>query len=164
MSNILTNLLKETSPFRLLRIVLTDFLALRLFCFNIRQHGRQIIYFKSHVDGRKFHYWRPHAAVRPQVVHRCSKHSKGLCVVLWVRYQSTQRRISSRSAKQWYIWEELFLTARHRLWVSVHAIWIQATQQFFNLTSADTASWQYNGDVDVTYRQNSADIYISNIC
>jgi len=53
----------------LLRIVSTDFLALRLFCFNIRQHGRQILYFKLHVDGRKFQYRRPHATVRPQVVH-----------------------------------------------------------------------------------------------
>jgi len=46
--------------------VSTDFLALRLFCFNICQHGRQILYFKLglHVDGRKFHYRRP------QVVHR----------------------------------------------------------------------------------------------
>jgi len=55
MSNILTNLLKETSPSRLLRIVSTDFLALRLFCFNIRQHGRQILYFKLYADGSKFH-------------------------------------------------------------------------------------------------------------
>ena len=38
--------------------------------FNKRQHGRQISYFKLHVDGRKFLYRRPHAAVRPQVVHR----------------------------------------------------------------------------------------------
>ena len=42
----------------------TDFLALHLFCFNIRQHGHQMLYFKLHVDGRKFHYRRP------QVVHR----------------------------------------------------------------------------------------------
>jgi len=49
------------------RIVSTDFLALRLFCFNIRQHGRQILYFKLHVNGRKFHYRRP------QVVHRWAK-------------------------------------------------------------------------------------------
>ena len=61
-----------TSPSRLS----TDFLALRLFCFNIRQHGRQILYFKLHVDGRKFHYQRPHAAARPQVVHRCIKTTK----------------------------------------------------------------------------------------
>jgi len=47
--------------------VSTDFLALRLFCFNIRQHGRQILYFKLYVDGRKFHYQRP------QVVHSCVK-------------------------------------------------------------------------------------------
>jgi len=47
--------------------VTTDFLALRLFCFNIRQHGRQVLYFKLHVDGRKFHYGRP------QVVHRCPR-------------------------------------------------------------------------------------------
>jgi len=71
MSNILKNLLKETSPSRLLRTVSTDILALRLFCFNKRQHVRQILYFKLHVDGRKFHYRRPHAVVRPQVVHRC---------------------------------------------------------------------------------------------
>jgi len=41
------------SPSRLLRIVSTDFLALRLFCFNICQHGCQILNFKLHVDGRK---------------------------------------------------------------------------------------------------------------
>jgi len=64
MSNILTTLLKETSPSRLLRIVSIDFLALSLFCFNIHQHGPKILYFKLHVDGRKFHYRRP------QVVHR----------------------------------------------------------------------------------------------
>jgi len=58
---------------RLLRIVSTDFLALHLFCFNIGQHGRQILYFKLHVDGCNFHHRRPHAAVRPQVVHRCSR-------------------------------------------------------------------------------------------
>ena len=52
MSNILTKL----------RIVSTDFLALRLFCFNIRQHGRQILYFKLHVDDRKFNYRRPQVA------------------------------------------------------------------------------------------------------
>jgi len=66
--------------------VSTDFLALRLFCFNICQHGRQIFYFKFnicqhgrqifyfklYVDSRKFHYRRPHAA-GPQVVHRCAK-------------------------------------------------------------------------------------------
>jgi len=39
MSNILTNLLKETSLSRFLHIVSTDFLALRLFCFNIRQQA-----------------------------------------------------------------------------------------------------------------------------
>jgi len=44
----------------------TDFLALRLFCFNIRQHGCQISYFKLHVDGCKLHYRRP------QVLHRCT--------------------------------------------------------------------------------------------
>jgi len=58
---------------RLLGIVSTDFFALRLFCFNIRQHGRHILYFKLHVDGRKFHDRRLHAAVRPHVVHRCAK-------------------------------------------------------------------------------------------
>jgi len=42
MSNILTNLLNETSPSRLLRVVSYDFLALRLLCFNKPQHGRQI--------------------------------------------------------------------------------------------------------------------------
>jgi len=50
--------------FTLLRIVPTDFLALRLFCFNIRQHGGQVLYFNLHVDGCKFLYRRP------QVVHR----------------------------------------------------------------------------------------------
>jgi len=56
-----------TPPSSLLRIVSTDFLALRLFCYNIRQHGRrQILYFKWHVDGRKF------LNRRPQVVRRCS--------------------------------------------------------------------------------------------
>jgi len=34
--------------------------------------GRQILYFKLHVDGRKLHYRSPHAAVRPQVAHRCA--------------------------------------------------------------------------------------------
>jgi len=31
----------------------TDLIALRLFCFNIRQYGRQILYFKLglYVDG-----------------------------------------------------------------------------------------------------------------
>jgi len=48
----------------------TDFLALRLSCFHIRQHGRQILSFKLHVDGRKFHYRRP------QVVHRWVRGSK----------------------------------------------------------------------------------------
>ena len=38
-----------TSPSRLLRIMSTDFVALRLFCFNIRQHGRQILYFKDYM-------------------------------------------------------------------------------------------------------------------
>ena len=52
-----------TSPSRLLRIVSTDFLALSLFCFNIRQHGLQTLYFKLHVDGRKFHYRRPNMAL-----------------------------------------------------------------------------------------------------
>jgi len=56
MSNILMNLLKETSPSSLLRIVSTDFLALRLFCFNIHQHSCQILYLKVHVDGRKIPY------------------------------------------------------------------------------------------------------------
>jgi len=45
--------------------MLTDFLVLRLFCFNICQHSHQILHFKLHVDGRKFHYRRPW----PQVVH-----------------------------------------------------------------------------------------------
>ena len=36
---------------------------------NIRQHGRQVLYFKLHVDGRKFHYRRP------QVVHRWLRQS-----------------------------------------------------------------------------------------
>jgi len=54
MSNILTKL----------RIASTDFLALRLICFNIRQNGRHILYFKLHMHGHKFHYRRPHAAAR----------------------------------------------------------------------------------------------------
>jgi len=91
MSNILTNLLKETSPSRLLLVVSTDFLALRLFCFNMRQHGRQTLYFKLHVYGRKFHYRRPHPAVRPQFVHRCPRlfqfrwpfKKRACCVNLW---------------------------------------------------------------------------------
>jgi len=45
--------------------MLTDFVALHLFSFNMHQHSRQIFTFKLHVDGRKFHYRRPHAAVRP---------------------------------------------------------------------------------------------------
>jgi len=65
-----------TSPSKLLRFVSTDFVALRLFSFNIRQHDRQILYFKLHVDGRKFHCRRPHATVRPQVVHRWPRASK----------------------------------------------------------------------------------------
>ena len=64
-----------------LRILSTDFLALRLFCFNIRQRGRQTYtparsYFKLHVDGRKFHNRRPHTVGRPQVVYRCYKESR----------------------------------------------------------------------------------------
>ena len=58
MSNILTKL----------RIMSTDFLALRLFCFNIRKHGRQISILNYMwtavnfiIEGR---------IVRPQVVHR----------------------------------------------------------------------------------------------
>jgi len=62
----------------LLRIVWTDSLALRLFCVNTRQHGRQILYFKLRVDGLTFHYRRTHAAVMPQVVHRCTKRSTSL--------------------------------------------------------------------------------------
>jgi len=51
--------------------VSTYFFAVRLFCFSIRQHGCQILYFKLHVgsDGCKFHYRRP------QVVHRWSSSS-----------------------------------------------------------------------------------------
>ena len=63
MSNILTNLMKETSPSRLLRILSTDFLALRLVCFNIHHHGCQILYFKLYLDGRKFHYRSLHATM-----------------------------------------------------------------------------------------------------
>jgi len=40
--------------------VSTDFLSLRLFRFNMRQHGHQILYFRLHADGRKFHYRRQH--------------------------------------------------------------------------------------------------------
>jgi len=72
-SNILTILIKETSTSRLLRIVSTDFLALHLFCFSIHQHGCQILYFKLHVDGRKFHYRSLHAAVAAGCVHRWSR-------------------------------------------------------------------------------------------
>jgi len=35
----------------------------------MRQHSRQILYFKLHVNSHKFDYRRPHAAVWPQVVH-----------------------------------------------------------------------------------------------
>jgi len=42
------------------------------FCFNIHQHGHQILYFNLHVYGCNFHYWRPLAAIQPQVVHRCT--------------------------------------------------------------------------------------------
>jgi len=49
-----------TSPSRLLRIVSIDFLDVLLFCFIIRQHRRQISYFKLHVDhGRNEMRWRP---------------------------------------------------------------------------------------------------------
>jgi len=47
--------------------------VLCIFCFNIHQHGRQILHFKLHVDGCKFHYRRP------QVVHRCITQS--ICFV-----------------------------------------------------------------------------------
>jgi len=53
------NLLKEkfvrltTDPCRLIFLH-----CLYLFCFNIRQHGHQILYFKLHVDGHRFHYGR----------------------------------------------------------------------------------------------------------
>ena len=72
----------------------TDFLALRLFCFNIRQHGRQILYFKLHVAGRKFHYRRPHAAARPQVVHRCAKSCR-----LHNRHNSPSKPIATSHAR-----------------------------------------------------------------
>jgi len=62
--------------------VSTDFLVLCLFCFNIRQHGRQILYFKLHVDCRTFHYRRPNAAVRPQVMHLCNRQ---YCLFAWKR-------------------------------------------------------------------------------
>jgi len=60
--------------------VSTDFLAFRLFCINIRQHGRQILYFKLHVDGRKFHFRRPHAM----------PHGRRLCTVVLEKYKSAK--------------------------------------------------------------------------
>ena len=53
--------------------ILQSPVALCLFCFNTRQHGRQVLYLKLHVDGRKFNYRRLHAAVRLQVVHRWAR-------------------------------------------------------------------------------------------
>ena len=55
--------------------VSTDFLVMHYFCFNICQHGRQILYFKLHVHGHKFHYQWPHVAVRLQVVHHWARQS-----------------------------------------------------------------------------------------
>jgi len=67
--------------------VLTDFLALRLFFFNIRrQHGRPILYFKLHVDGRKFHYRRP------QVMHRWA--GVTLCYEAGCGYASCDHRVN----------------------------------------------------------------------
>jgi len=71
--------------------------ALCLFCFNMRQHGRQILYFNLYVDGRKFHYRRPHAAVRPQVVHRWSRLSNVLLRLF--SYQWTELGMSNIHAK-----------------------------------------------------------------
>jgi len=62
-------ILYVASPFRLLRVLSIDFLALRLFCFNIRQRGRRILHFKLHMDGRKLHYRRPHTAVSCAPLH-----------------------------------------------------------------------------------------------
>jgi len=81
MSNILTNLLKKehhhTDCYASCRLIF-----LLCVCFaSIRQHDRQILYFKLHVDGRKFHYRRP------QVEHR------------WPRASWSERAYS----KHWWI-------------------------------------------------------------
>ena len=57
-----------TSPSRLLRIVSTDSLAFRLFCFNIRQH--QILYLNNKWTAANFII---EGYMLSQVVHRCSK-------------------------------------------------------------------------------------------
>jgi len=72
---------------RLLHIVSTDFVALRLFCFNLGQHGRQILYFILHVDGRRFHNQKLHATVRRQVVHRCTR-----CMINYPLYDATHEK------------------------------------------------------------------------
>jgi len=78
-----------TSPSKLLRIMSTDFLALRLFCFNIRQDGRQILYFKLHVDDRKFHFRRPHATVRcAPLVQANSTMKLRLCILLFTQFET----------------------------------------------------------------------------
>ena len=114
MSNILTNLLKETSPSRLLRIVSTGFLALRLFSFNIRQQGRQMLHFNLHVDGRKFHYRRPHATVRPQVVHYCFRQTMILSAAesWFVLYLHVVRQVM-------FLWGMCVETVRHLVEVIV---------------------------------------------
>jgi len=77
MSNVLTNLLKEkfakhrSNPW-------LPWSCLRLFWFNIRRHGCQILFFKLHVDGRKFTYRRP------QVVHRWFNGTKVVPSTLYV--------------------------------------------------------------------------------
>jgi len=55
---------------RLLRIVSTDSLALHLFCFNVRQHHCQILYFKLQVDSCKLHYRR--CRMRPYCHRLCT--------------------------------------------------------------------------------------------
>ena len=83
----------------------TDFLALCLFCFNIRQHGRQSLYFELHVDGRKFHYWRP------QVVHRCScLHSSKRHVALHCR----DRKARAASAQSFALWQQATIEITQR--------------------------------------------------
>ena len=91
-----------TSPPRLLRIVSSDFLALRLFCFNIRQHDRQILYVKLHVNGRKCHYRKP------QVVHRWCKWSRNffnsvlrIANNTYKEFFQTSRRIPQSNLRKW---------------------------------------------------------------
>ena len=48
-------------------------LAFVLLQYTPARRPNVIFYSRLHVDGDKFHYRRPNAAVRPQVVHRCAK-------------------------------------------------------------------------------------------